>query len=420
MHSFFKSLESGEESGKSPESAAAANSASHGLRLLSIDALRGLVMIIMALDHVRDFFHADAALFSPTDLSRTTPVLFFTRWITHYCLPVFMFAAGMGVYLYGRSRSRGQLSRFLWTRGLWFIALELTVMQFAYNFSFSLRFLILLLILWIFGICLLAMAALVYVPMRWLAALSVAVIVLHNCLDGIRAQQFGAAAWAWNLLHQPGVIPVAGKMALVTYTFLPWIAVMAAGFCFGRVFQMEPEARRRIMLRLGLAMTAAFLALRAWNHYGDPAPWTPQKSALFTVLSFLNCTKYPGSLDFLLMTLGPAVLVLAWFDRLTFKPANPLVVFGRVPMFYFILHFYLIHILAVLGAWLRYGNSAARFVFNPLPSMGGPRELFPANFGYSLWTVSGVWLLVLVLLYPVCRWFAKVKATRRDWWLSYL
>jgi uncharacterized membrane protein len=405
------------EAGKS---ATPASLAKPGTRLLSIDALRGLVMIIMALDHVRDFFHADAMVFSPTDLARTTPVLFFTRWMTHYCLPVFMFAAGMGVYLYGRSHSKGELSRFLWTRGLWFIALELTVMRFAYNFNFSLRFLILLLILWIFGICLLAMAVLVYVPMRWLAALSVAVIVLHNCLDTLRAQQFGPAAWAWNLLHQPGVIPLAGKMALVTYTFLPWIAVMAAGFCFGRVFQLEPAARRRIMLRLGLAMTIAFIALRALNHYGDPAPWARQKSALFTVLSFLNCSKYPGSLDFLLMTLGPALLVLAWFDRLTFKPANPLVVFGRVPMFYFILHFYLIHVLAVLAAYLRYGSSAARFVFNPLPSMGGPRELFPANFGYSLWTVYGVWLLVVVLLYPVCRWFANVKSRRRDWWLSYL
>ena len=419
MHLSLKSL----ESGKSLESATVASSAKPagpGTRLLSIDALRGLVMIIMALDHVRDFFHADAMLFSPTDLSQTTPILFVTRWITHYCLPVFMFAAGIGVYLYGRSHTKGQLSRFLWTRGLWFIALELTVMRFAYNFNFSLRFLILLLILWIFGICMIAMAALVYVPVRWLAAMSVAVILLHNCLDGIRAAQLGSAAWAWNLLHQPGVIPVAGKMALVTYTFLPWIAVMAAGFCFGRVFQQEPAARGRTMLRLGLAMTTAFIALRALNHYGDPAPWTHQKSALFTALSFLNCTKYPGSLDFLLMTLGPALLVLAWFDRLTFKLANPLVVFGRVPMFYFILHFYLIHVLAVLAAWLRYGSSAARFVFNPLPSMGGPEKLFPPNFGYSLWTVYGVWLLVVILLYPVCRWFANVKSRRRDWWLSYL
>src|SRR6185369_4594715 len=209
MHSSLKPLES-------VTAAISAKPASPGIRLLSVDALRGLVMVIMALDHVRDFFHADAMLFSPTDLSRTTPVLFFTRWITHYCLPVFMFAAGMGVYFNGRGHSRGQLSRFLWTRGLWFIALELTVMRFAYNFNFSLRFLILLLILWIFGICMLAMAALVYVPMRWLAALSVTVILLHNCLNGIRAQQFGSAAWAWNMLHQPGVISVVGKLLMET------------------------------------------------------------------------------------------------------------------------------------------------------------------------------------------------------------
>jgi uncharacterized membrane protein len=389
-------------------------------RFSSIDALRGAVMIIMCLDHVRDFFHIGAMSFSPTDLSQTTPVLFFTRWITHFCLPVFMFAAGMGVFLFGRNHTSAQLSRFLWTRGLWFIVLELTVMQFAYNFNFTWRFLLLLLILWIFGICMIAMAALVHLPVRLLAVLSGVVILLHNCLDGVRPAQFGSGAWTWNLLHQPGVISVAGKMTLVTYTFIPWIAVMAAGYCFGHVFQLEQAERRRTMLRLGLALTTAFIALRTLNHYGDPAPWSHQKSAVFTLLSFLNCTKYPGSLDFILMTLGPAILVLAYFDQRTFKPANPLIIFGRVPMFYFILHFYLIHILAVLAAWLRYGNAAFTFVLNPLPSMGGPARLFPADFGYSLWVVYGVWVLTVVLLYPVCRWFANVKATRRDWWLSYL
>jgi uncharacterized membrane protein len=390
-------------------------------RLFSLDALRGAVMIIMALDHVRDFFHAGAASFSPTDLTRTTALLFATRWITHFCLPVFMFAAGMGVFLFGeRNPGRGRLARFLWTRGFWFIVLELTVMRFSYNFSFSSRFIVLLLILWIFGICMIAMAALVYVPVRLLAVMSVAVIVLHNCLDGIGAKQFGAGAWAWNLLHQPGIVPVAGRQVLVTYTFVPWIAVMAAGYCFGRVFLLEPEARRRIMLRLGLALTVAFVAIRSVNIYGDPVRWTHQKSALFTVLSFLNCTKYPASLDFLLMTLGPALLMLAWLDRRALTAANPLVVFGRVPMFYFILHFYMIHVLAALAALLRYGASAWRFIFNPLPSMGGPPELFPAGFGYALWIVYGVWILVVVLLYPACRWFAGIKTARRDWWLSYL
>ena len=391
-------------------------------RLQSIDVLRGSVMVVMALDHVRDFFHVSAVQFSPTDLSKTTPILFFTRWITHFCLPVFMFAAGMGAFLWWRrgNHSRGQLSRFLVTRGFWFILLELTVMQLAYNFNFSSRYLVLLLILWIFGVCMIAIAVLIYLPIRWLAVVSLAIIALHNCLDGISASQFGSAAWVWNLIHEPGVVALAGRQVLISYTLLPWIAVMAAGFCFGSLFTLESSTRRRIMVRIGSAAILAFMVIRAINRYGDPAPWSVQKSALFTVLSFLNCTKYPASLDFLLMTLGPAILALAWLDRCSLKASNPLVVFGRVPMFYFILHFYAIHALAVLMAWARYGRAAFSFILNPLPSMTGPAQLFPANFGYSLWVVYIVWIVIVVSLYPLCRWFAHVKATRHDWWLSYL
>jgi len=389
-------------------------------RISSIDALRGLIMIVMALDHVRDFFHIGAMTFSPTDLTQTTPLLFLTRWVTHFCMPVFMFAAGMGAFLFARSHSRSELSRFLWTRGLWFVLLELTVMQLAYNFNFSRRYTVLLLILWIFGICMIAMSALIYLPARVLAALSIAVLLFHNCLDSIDAQQFGSYAWVWNLFHQPGTFTVAGAQVLVPYTFFPWIAVMAAGFCFAQVFLLEPAARRRIMVRLGVALTIAFVVVRAINVYGDSAPWARQKAAVFTALSFLNCTKYPASLDFLLMTLGPALLFLAYFDRRSFQASNPLIVFGRVPMFYFILHFYLIHALALLSAFIRYGAAAAKFMFNPLPSMQGPQDLFPSNFGYRLWVVYGVWIATVAMLYPLCRWFAKVKATRRDWWLSYL
>ena len=393
-----------------------------GSRLLSIDALRGSVMVLMALDHVRDFFHVGAMSFSPTDLAKTTAVLFLTRWITHFCLPVFMFCAGLGASLWWRrsDRTRGQLSRFLWTRGIWFVLLELTVMQLAYDFNFSSRYLVLLLILWIFGICMIAMAALIYLPIRRLAGLSVIVIALHNCLDRFSAPQFGAAGWAWNLLHQPGIGAFVGRQVLVTYTFLPWIAVMAAGFCFGQVFMLEAEQRQRMMLRIGLAAIVAFVVIRAINLYGDPAPWSVQKSAAFTVLSFLNCTKYPASLDFLLMTLGPAILVLAYLDRLALRADNPLVVFGRVPLFYFVLHFYAIHALAVLMAWFRYGGPALSFIFNPLPSMGGPQQLFPAHFGYSLWSVYIVWGILIALLYPLCKWFAKIKTARRVWWWSYL
>lgn len=218
-------------------------------------------------------------------------MLFLTRWITHFCLPAFMFTAGMGAFLFGRHHTNGRLSQFLCTRGLWFILLELTVMQLAYRFNFSLRFMILLLILWIFGVCMIAMAALVHLPVRWLAALSVAVIVFHNFLDGINASRFGSNAWIWNLLHQPGVFPVGQTLVLATYTLVPWIAVMAAGYCFGHVFLLEPAPRRRIMLRIGLALTIAFVVVRAVNLYGDPVPWAHQQSCVFTVLSFLNCTK---------------------------------------------------------------------------------------------------------------------------------
>lgn len=391
-------------------------------RLLSIDVLRGAVMVVMALDHVRDFVHRDAMSFSPTNLARTTPVLFFTRWITHFCLPVFMFTAGMGAFLWWQrgNHTRGQLSRFLVTRGAWFIFLELTVMQFAYSFNVSSRYMLLLLILWIFGVCMIAMAALIHLPLRWLAALSIAIIALHNCLDRVNAAQFGSGTWAWDMVHQPGVFMFLGRPVLVTYTLLPWVAVMSAGFCFGRLFTLEPIARRRIMVRIGLISTIAFVVIRAINHYGDPAPWAVQKSAVFTVLSFLNCTKYPASLDFLLMTLGPATLFLAWLDSRSLKTANPLVVFGRVPFFYFVLHFYFIHSLVVLMAWFRYGRPAFSFIFNPLPSMGGPRQLFPANFGYRLWVAYVVWGIIVLSLYPLCRWFAGVKARRKDWWLSYL
>jgi uncharacterized membrane protein len=379
-------------------------------------------MTVMALDHVRDFFYRDVMAFSPTDLTKTTAILFFTRWITHFCLPVFMFTAGMGVYF--RQRLKGgpasELSRFLWTRGVWFVILELTVMRLAYNFNLSPRFMVFLLILWIFGLCMILMAPLVRVPIRVLAPLAIGAIALHNCLDGISFGNKGVAGWVWSMLHQPNILNAAGTPVLVTYTILPWLAVMAAGYCFGEVFMRGPATRRRISLRTGAALTIAFVIIRGINLYGDPARWSTQKSSLFTLLSFLNCTKYPASLDFLLMTLGPALMLLAYLDRLSFKTTNPLVVFGRVPLFYFVIHFFAIHTLAVAMAWLRYGRDTLHFMFNPLPIMGGPRDLFPATFGYSLPIVYLVWIGVVACLYPLCRWFAKVKSTRRDWWLSYL
>ena len=355
------------------------------LRLTGLDALRGTVMIVMALDHVRDFFHRDAAFFSPTDLTRTTPFLFFTRWITHFCMPVFMFCAGAGAYLWwqrggrGPARSKGELANFLATRGVWFLLLEVTVMQFAYTFNVSVKNIVLLLVLYIFGACMLLMAGLVYLPLRWLAVVSVAIVALHNLLDPIAAPRFGHEAWMWNVLHQPGFFVAFGRGVVITYPLLPWIGVMAGGFCFGQVLTMEASERQRWMRGLGAGMIVLFGVLRGINVYGDPSRWAiqgaAQKSAVFTVLSFFNCTKYPASLDYVLMTIGPALLLLAWYEGKSFSNRNPLIVFGRVPLFYFILHFYAIHLLLVVFSLVQYGSGALRFVFNPLPALGGSAEV---------------------------------------------
>ena len=378
-------------------------------------------MVVMALDHVRDFVHRDAMFYSPTDLTRTTTILFLTRWVTHFCAPTFMLTAGIGAFLWWQhNHSKKELSVFLLTRGLWLLLLELTVMRLAYNSSFSFQYPIWLLVLWALGACMIALAALIWVPVRWLAGLSIAMIALHNCLDPVQASRFGGAAPVWNVIHQAGAFPVLGALVIVAYPLVPWIGVMAAGFCLGHLFLLEAAARQRILIRIGAASTLAFVVIRAVNVYGDPARWSTQKSGIYTVLSFLDCTKYPPSLCFLLMTLGPALLVLACFDRWQLQATNPLIVLGRVPLFYFIAHFYAAHIAALLLAWLRYGRAVLGFVFTPMPSFGGPPESFPANFGYSLWVVYAVWALIVVGLYPSCRWFAQVKATRRDWWLSYL
>lgn len=376
-------------------------------RVQSVDALRGAVMIIMALDHVRDFYHAAALSFSPENLSRTTPAIFFTRWITHFCAPTFMFTAGIGAFLWWqRGRTKGELSRFLWTRGLWLIVLEFTVVRLALYFNFDYTS-IFLLVFWVLGGSMIALSALVWLPFRVLAAVSILVIASHNLLDSVKPSQFGAAAGLWNIIHQPGAFPFAGHLVLVGYPLVPWFAVMAAGFCFGPVISNRPW-----MIRIGAGLTIAFLVIRTANIYGDPQPWSG------SVLSFLNCSKYPPSLDFLLMTLGPAILTMAWLERFRFGSANPLIVFGRVPLFFFIVHFYAIHWLAVLLAFLRYGR--ASFMFNPLPTMGGPRQLFPSDYGYDLWAVYLIWFGIVAFCYPLCAWFARVKQRRKNWWLSYI
>ena len=378
-------------------------------------------MIIMALDHIRDFFHIGAMTFSPEDLARTTPLLFFTRWITHVCAPTFMFLAGLGAaFRLQRGGSKAELSRFLLTRGLWLIVLEATVMRLAMNFTFAAQFPLLLLILWALGVSMIALAALIHLPPRVLLAVSLVIIAGHNLLDGIQARSLGAWAPLWNVLHQQGVFLVQGFAVVVAYPVLPWIGVMAAGFCASELYWLEPARRRRILTATGLACIALFVVLRTLNIYGDPSPWSAQRSAMFTVLSFFRATKYPPSLEFLLMTLGPSLLALAALDGRALSPRHLLVAIGRAPLFYYVVHFWLIHVLAAAMAWLRYGSASFAFLFQPLPSMGGPRPLFPPDFGYPLWVSYAVWVVIVAALYPMCLWFSQLKARRRDWWLSYL
>jgi uncharacterized membrane protein len=261
------------------------------LRLDSIDALRGAIMIVMALDHVRDFIHAGAQQYSPLDLTRTYPFLFFTRWITHFCAPVFCFAAGLGAFLwYRRGHTLPQLSNFLITRGLWLIFLELTWMRFAYTFDYSARSSVLLVVLWELGVSMIALAGLAWLPPRLLAVLSLATIALHNLLDPIRPAQLGAYATLFRLLHGGGAFPLFGLTIRAGYPVLPWIAVMAAGFCFGEVFLLPPARRQRVLLVTGAGLTLAFVFLRALNRYGDPSHWTAQSRPVYTLLSFLNTT----------------------------------------------------------------------------------------------------------------------------------
>jgi uncharacterized membrane protein len=403
-------------------------------RLEAIDLLRGAVMLLMALDHVRDFW-SDRLLMDPTDLNTTTPGIFLTRWVTHFCAPVFIFLAGTSAFLAGtRGRSRRAVAWWLFTRGLWLAFFELTVNRALWMFNYDLQHYGAG-VFWAIGWAMVALAGLVYLPAPAVALVGVALIVSHNLLDGVRAEQLGLPEWLWIILHQPGDGPVArapgwlwdilyspghvpGRDDITFgtgYCLIPWIGVMAAGYGFGAVLQLPRGRRRPLVFGLGAVVTLAFILLRLGNQYGDPRPWQTQSSLLWTLLSFLNCTKYPASLLYLLMTLGPALLALAIFDRPPGPLGRRIVVFGRVPFFFYLLHIPLIHGSAVLCDWLRFG-------WSPLATNGpwfGPDDI-PANYGVSLPTVYLVWTVVVLILYAPCRWFARLKSRRGDWWLSYM
>ena len=387
-------------------------------RIASVDLLRGLVIVIMAIDHTRDFVHWAAMDFRPDDLARTTAPIFFTRWITHFCAPVFMFCAGLGAWFrLDRGGSVRDLSRFLWTRGLWLIVLELTVVRLGFflNVKYDV---IILLVFWVLGLSMIVLAGLVRLPYRAILGVSIGLIVVHNAFDGVQAQSLGSLGWLWYVLHQQGLMTPGPPAVILAYPLVPWAAVMALGFCAGRLYRLPGDERRKMLMRIGVAVTLAFVVVRGINVYGDPRPWAGQGTIAMTIISFLNCTKYPPSLSFLLMTLGPALIFLSVADRARPREWNPLMVFGRAPLLFFVVHLPLIRVLAIALTAATYGR--APFLFVPPPTLGTARTVFPAHYGWDLWVVYAVWLVVIALMYPLCRWFVNLRQRRRDPWLSYL
>jgi uncharacterized membrane protein len=411
-------------------------------RIDSIDLLRGIVMVIMMLDHTRDFVHRDVFQFDPTDLSRTNVLLFFTRWITHFCAPIFVFLAGTGAYLqFVRGKSKKDLSRFLVTRGLWLIVLEFTWIRICVTFNVDYRFLGGMQVIWVIGVSMIILAALIYLPLRLIGAFGIAMIVLHNLLDrfhvagwqGPESPVPGYGAKLFILLHQPfEAFPVLGwpsPVVFVLYPLIPWVGVMAAGYTFGAVYQWDAQRRRRFLIRMGSVLIVLFVVVRAINHYADPSHWSRQGTIAFTILSFLNTTKYPPSLAFLLMTLGPALVALAWFESNNASAAarapqphgllgrlrGALVTFGRVPLFFYLLQWPTAHLISVVLHWAT-GKPVAWMFRSAVDSFQPP----PPGVGFNLAVVYASWIVGVLILYPLCKWFAGVKARRRNWWLSYL
>jgi len=385
-------------------------------RLTSVDVLRGLIIVLMALDHSRDYIFSPSI--DPTDLAHTSVVLFFTRWVTHYCAPLFMFLAGVGASLsLGRGRTQKDLSHFLLTRGLWLALLELTWVRsigWVFNFDYSL---VLIGVLWALGWSMVTLSVLIRIPIRVLTAISIAGIVLHHLTDGWKPEMFGPFAVLWRLLHVPGLF-YQSPSVMVTggYVVIPWAFVMALGYCFGPIFKWDAERRRRALLQYGAALTAAFVVIRGINIYGDPAPWQSQPDAVFTFLSFLNTSKYPPSLCYVLMTLGPGMLLLGLFEHWRNAASRFFLVFGQVPLFFYLLHIPVIHAVAVAAAYLKYGT--AHWLFEN-PKEGFPFDP-PPGYGNPLWAAYLVWIAVVFALYPLCRWFAEYKRINKSAWLSYL
>src|ERR1700733_12471220 len=386
-------------------------------RIQSIDILRGVVIALMVLDHVRDFLHISAYDFDALDPQRTTALLYATRWVTHFCAPTFLFLAGVSAWLQrARGKSRRELSLFLLQRGLWLVVLEVTVLGFGW--SFSLPFMLFLQVIWAIGWSMAALAGLVWLSRRGGLGIRAALIVGPNLLGPIASAQLGSFADLWTVVHAPGLLLFRGvPYALDLYSLLPWFGVMAFGYGLGQWFQAAPATRDGLLVSLGLAMIGAFLVLRFINAYGDPQPWAPQEDLRKSVMAFLNVQKYPPSLMFICATLGPVLTLMPLIERWRGTWARVFLTFGSVPLFFYVIHVYVAHALSIGLRVATHQSFAGQFdelrtlVLHPKALQGS---------GFSLPVVYVAWIAILAVLYPLCRWFAGVKERRRSWWLSYL
>lgn len=387
-------------------------------RVTSIDLLRGIIMIIMALDHVRDYFHADVFFYDPLDLEKASPWLFFTRWITHYCAPVFMLLSGTSAFLMGQRKTKKQLSVFLLTRGLWLVLLEMTVVNFGWNFNIEFPS-ILFLTIWALAISMICLAGLVFLPKKIILLISIILISCHNLLDGIHIAGNTLPAFGWALLHDQQFFTWYNKIVLVGYPIIPWPGVMALGYCLGSLYTGGYDAgkRKKYLFRIGIAGIALFIIIRFINVYGDNTPWAQQASPLYTFLSFIKVTKYPPSLLYVLMTISPALIFLALSENLKGAIVRFVSVYGRVPMFYYTLHIYLIHLLAMTASTLFTNISWQKWIL--VRPIWFSEDL--KGVGFSLPVVYLVWAAVVLVLYPLCKRYDRYKQTHKEkWWLSYL
>lgn len=387
-------------------------------RVESIDVLRGVVMVIMALDHVRDYFHYGSFFNDPTNLETTTPILFFTRFITHYCAPVFVFLAGTSAFLYGSKKTKGELFKFLFTRGLWLIFLELVVNNLIWTFDLTYSVPIVQ-VIWAIGVSMVMLSFLIYLPKKALLVIGLILIAGHNAFDGIVMEGQSFQSVIWYFLHQQQMLVYDPDFIfLIQYPLIPWIGLMALGYCFGQLYSKDFDAsvRKNWLLNLGFAAIGLFLVMRSLNIYGDLVPWTLQDTTAKTIMSFFNVTKYPPSLLYFCITLGPALVFLFVFENIKNKLTDFFLVFGRVPLFYYFLHVFVIHVLAIVGM-LIFGGNWHDMILTAKAFQNGNL----ATYGYSLFIVYIVWIGVVLLLYPFCKKYMIYKANNKDkWWLSYL